>query len=121
MVTINLEKIGGAKPWIARITGTDSKYGLAREFVTAQVDYSGSNRPGTRGVIYSFDLSDGYYELKGGSSWGSANQRKFLHVVGTEAKPATLGEVKSWLSAQESAQREAIAADDFDLANNRSL
>lgn len=121
MVTIELEKIGGQKPWIARITGVDPKYGLAREFVRAQVDYSRSNKPGTRGVYYSFDLSDGYYELKGGSSWGSANQRKFVHVVGNESKPATLGEVKSWLSAQESSAQRAIAADDFDLANNRSL
>ena len=80
MLTIELEKIGGSKPWIARITGRDEKYGLAREFVDGVADYSRSNRPGTRGVYYSFDLGTGYYEVKGGTSWGSCDNRKFIHV-----------------------------------------
>ena len=43
MVTITGEQIGGARPWVARITGTDPKYGLKREFVNSVRDYSGAN------------------------------------------------------------------------------
>jgi len=79
---LELEKIGGQKPWVARITGTDPKYGLAREFVNGTADYSRKNKPGTRGIYYSFYLMDGIYEVKGGNSWGSAGDRKFIRVIG---------------------------------------
>lgn len=82
MVSVEIEKIGGSKPWIARITGTDPKFGLARQFVDGVADYSRANRPKTRGVYFFFTLDDGVYEVKGGASWGSANDRKFIRVSG---------------------------------------
>jgi hypothetical protein len=90
---IELEKIGGNKPWVARIVGTDPKYGLAREFVDGAVDYSRANRPRTRGVYYTYYLKNGYYEVKGGHSWGHANDRKFVRVTSGKVEPATLQEV----------------------------
>mgnify|MGYP001560052810 CR=1 FL=1 len=93
MVTLEIEKIGGSKPWVARITGTDQKYGLAREFVNGTADYSRSNRPGTRDVYFFFDLDDGIFEVKGGTSWGSANDRKFVKVAGDSYEKISMPEV----------------------------
>jgi len=77
MFTFTVEKIGSEKPWIAKITGRDKKYGLSRDFVQGVADF-------TRGVYYSFELDDGVYEVKGGTSWGSANDRKFIRVAGDD-------------------------------------
>ena len=93
MITLELEKIGGSKPWVARITGTDPKFGLARDFVNGVADYSRSNRPGTRGVYLSFDLDDGIYEVKGGESWRSAGSRKFIRVAGDDSTKMTMSDV----------------------------
>jgi hypothetical protein len=93
MITLELEKIGGSKPWVARITGTDPKFGLARTFVNGIADYSRSNRPGTRGIYHAFDLDEGIYEVKGGSSWGSAGRRSFVRVHGDVSEEITMAEV----------------------------
>ena len=37
--------------WVAKITGEDNKYGLAREFVAYKKDYSSANSVGSRGVF----------------------------------------------------------------------
>jgi hypothetical protein len=93
MISLVLEKIGGSKPWVARITGTDPKYGLAREFVNGIADYSRSNKPGTRGVYFTFYLGDGIYEVNGGTSWGSAGDRRFIRVLDEESDPVKMQEV----------------------------
>lgn len=79
-MNIELEHIGGNKPWVAKITGTDPKFGLAREFVRGVLDYSRKNKPGTRGIFTCYDLQPGVYETKGGDSWGSANNRRFIQI-----------------------------------------
>lgn len=94
-----LEKIGSSKPWVARITGTDAKFGFCREFVDGIADYSRSNRPRTRGVYYHFELSDGVYEVKGGTSWGSAEKRCFVRVVGETRETVTMQDVREAISA----------------------
>jgi hypothetical protein len=38
-----------SRPWVARIDGLDSIYGLARTFMKGQIDYSNANRVGSRG------------------------------------------------------------------------
>ena len=93
MITLELEKIGGSKPWVAKITGTDPKFGLARTFVNGIADYSRSNRPGTRGIYYAFGLDEGIYEVKGGSSWGSAGKRSFIEVHGDTSAPIEMAAV----------------------------
>lgn len=53
----------GSRAWIARIVGTDSKYGLAREFCKS--DKSGLSGSGRSGVI-SFEVNEpGIYEFRG--------------------------------------------------------
>lgn len=75
------EKIGGNKPWVARIAGTDPRFGLKREFVAGVVDYSRANRPRTRGVRTSWSLREpGLYEYNLPQSWGRTD-RGFLEVT----------------------------------------
>lgn len=90
---LELEKIGSSKPWVARITGPDPKFGFCREFVSGIADYSRSNRPGTRGVYYHFELSDGVYEVKGGTSWASAGERWFVRVADGKGEQITMSQV----------------------------
>ena len=51
---LELEHVGGRdainKPWVAKITGTDPKFGMKREFINGNKDYAGANSKGTRGV-----------------------------------------------------------------------
>ena len=92
-VYIEVEKIGGAKAWIAEIVGPDSKYKLAREFV-GNMDYSRKNRPGTRGIYCCHHLEEGkIYELCGGHSWGSAGERRFVAVRAGEIVKLGMEEV----------------------------
>jgi len=93
MVTVAREMIGSSKPWIAKITGRDAKYGLARDFLAAAIDYSHANRPRTRGVMYTWQLNDGIYEIKGGSSWGSAGERQFVRIEGEQVSKIEITDV----------------------------
>ena len=49
---------GGGKAWIARIEGTDEKFGLAREFVCVRTDQSKSGKTAT----VSARVGEGLYE-----------------------------------------------------------
>lgn len=69
-----------AYPWVAQITGTDSRYGLARRFLRGQVDYSGSNSVGSRGIVEVFALRPGIYEVNERLSWKRL-RRYFLQVT----------------------------------------
>lgn len=76
------------KPWVARIDGVDSKYGLARTFVDRLNDYRTAHRAhsgNTYGVVAAFPLHEGgLYEvsrLRGSSSKRHVS-REFLIVDG---------------------------------------
>jgi len=58
-------ELGGThlSPWVARIVGTDSRYGFVREFVNAQKDYSQANSVGSRGIFLHYFLEPGLYEI----------------------------------------------------------
>lgn len=98
MVTLTLEKIGGEKPWVAEIVGTHPKWKLDRQFVDAFIDYSGANSKGSRGIEYTYQLEDGIYEVKGGNTWGSVNDRKFIRVTGEEYSKLSMTEVLEAIS-----------------------
>lgn len=74
MVTLKLEQIGNARPWVARIIGTDPKYGVAREFATGVRDYSQANKPRTRGVYTTYTLDEGIWEINAPRSWGNVRR-----------------------------------------------
>ncbi len=84
------------RPWVARITGTDATYGLAREFVHGQIDYSRANSKGSRGVYLYFPLKDGVYEVKKHLTW-KKDRRYFLRVEAMQMIEIEREEVEAWL------------------------
>lgn len=66
---LTLETIGSSRPWVARITGPDPRYGLAREFVRGATDYSRANSVRSRGVRTFYALPDGLYEINSPETW----------------------------------------------------
>jgi hypothetical protein len=88
-------------PWVARITGFDATYGLAREFVRGQIDYSRANSKGSRGVYLYFPLKEGVYEVKQHLTWAK-NRRYFCRVEGMQITEITRDEVEQWLKKGQS-------------------
>lgn len=90
---------GQARPWVARITGRDARFGLRREFVRGVKDYSRANSVGSRGVYRYFFLASGVYEVNELQSW-SRSRRYFLRVGADGGKTEiTREEVDAWLNA----------------------
>lgn len=66
--------------WVAEITGPDAKYGLARQFLKGDKDYSRANSVGSRGVYIYYQLDRGkYYEVSSPESWSRVD-RYFARV-----------------------------------------
>jgi len=95
---IDVLRYGQSKlhPWVARITGRDSRYGLAREFVKGQKDYSLANSVGSRGVYEYFALTDGIYEVNARETW-KRTRRYFILVENAEITEVGREEVEQWL------------------------
>lgn len=72
-------KSGRPKPWVARLTGLDDRYGFAREFVNGERDYSRGKEHHTRGVYLYFFLPPGLYEVFRPVSWRKS-ERYFIRV-----------------------------------------
>lgn len=93
--TIKAELIRGAawasrpRPWVARLTGLDRKFGLAREFVKGVPDYThASGKAGGRGIYIYWALPPGLYEIYRPVSWKHEERFYFrvdndgeLHIV----------------------------------------
>jgi len=62
--------------WVARITGRDAKYGLAREFLRGSVSFRDvEDELGARGVWRWFELEEGgLFEVNAPLSWTSADR-----------------------------------------------
>lgn len=102
-------KLGYTKPWVARITGTDSQYGLAREFLRAEKDYTSANGTGSRGIILYYWLEPGIYEVNERLSWKN-HRRYFLHVHdSTTAIEITKEQVLEWLQQKTSEHLESTS------------
>lgn len=71
------------RPWVARLTGLDEKYGFRREFVHSSRDYSHANSIGSRGIFEYWALPPGIYEVNECLKLGHA-RRYFVRVEGTE-------------------------------------
>lgn len=80
------------KPWVARILGPDKKYGLQREFLHGQRDYTFANSIGSRGIYEYFALTPGVYEVNERLTWKRA-RRYFVRVEGTEIAEISRDEV----------------------------
>lgn len=87
------------RPWVARIIGRDARFGLAREFVEGQIDYSRANSKGSRGVYLYFPLKGGIYEVKKHLTW-KHDRRYFIRVENTQITEMTREEVELWLQSK---------------------
>lgn len=89
----------GSKCWVARITGTDQAYGLAREFLEpVAVEREHFSRPRTM-VNLSFNLEvNGLYELSAeGDRWFAACVR--TADGGVKATKVSEARVRTWAEA----------------------
>jgi hypothetical protein len=91
-ITITGEQIGSNKPWIARITGPDPKYRLARAFEAGVRDYGATNGVGSRGMSTTWALGDGVYEISIPKSSKSID-RYFAEVKDGQMQRLTAAEV----------------------------
>lgn len=66
------------RPWCARLSGLDAKYGFKRDFVRGTYDYSRATRKGKNVYVY-FALAPGLYEFYRPVSW-KHESREFLRV-----------------------------------------
>jgi hypothetical protein len=87
-----------SRPWVARITGPDTRYGLARRFVEGQIDFSQANSVGSRGVMLYFALAPGVYEVYARVSW--TRSRRYFCQAHEDASitEMTREEVEQWLA-----------------------
>ena len=65
-------------PWVAELTGLDTKYGLARRFIRAAVIER-------RESLYLIDVKDmkagAFYEVKNPSSWRHPDMRFYFQII----------------------------------------
>jgi len=79
---INAFRLGNKylSPWVAKITGLDDRYGLVRDFVKGQKDYSRANSTGSRGIFLHYFLEPGIYEINERKTWKRA-KRYFAKII----------------------------------------
>lgn len=68
------------RPWVARIVGSDSIWGLRREFMRGVYDYTLARKSGGRGIHIYWALSPGAYEVYRPVSW-KHDERFFIRVT----------------------------------------
>ena len=90
---------GGRRPWVARLTGLDARFGFRRDFLKGIRDYSFGKEHHTRGVYLYFFLPPGLYETQRPISW-KYNERQFIRVDNQgEIHEISKDEVVRWLAS----------------------
>lgn len=80
------------RPWVARLTGLDARWGFQRAFVQGVPDYTHAAKSG-RGTVLYFALAPGLYEYYKPTSW-KHDERGFMRVdEAGELHPMTQKEV----------------------------
>jgi hypothetical protein len=86
-------------PWVAEITGTDPRYGLARTFLPRKLDCRHANRKGTRGVECWWTLESGrLYQARYRVTWDEWVTRWLTVTPDGEIEDVTEQEVAAWAS-----------------------
>lgn len=85
-------------PWVAQITGLCDKYGLKREFIRGQRDYTLANSVGSRGVFCYYPLDPGVYEVNERLTWKKV-RRYFIKVENTQVIEITKEEALCLINA----------------------
>ncbi len=87
------------RPWVAEITGKDTKFGLARTFLDSKLTRKHANGAHSRGVELWFVLESGrIYEVKNSVSW-KRSERYFCSVTAEgDIQRISKEEVDQWLN-----------------------
>lgn len=89
------------RPWVACITDAHPKWGVERDFLRGQKDYSQANSKGSRGVYLFYILRPGeIYEVNALTSWSSSD-RYFCRVEGEKLVRMTLDDAAAWMDAHD--------------------
>lgn len=86
------------KPWVAKITNIDEKYGFSRQFLHANWQRSRSNAASSRGVYLYFILETGcVYEIRTFVSW--SKEDRYFALIGDDGSQIRLNKkrVVEWL------------------------
>ena len=86
------------RPWIARLTGLDTKFGFVRQFLRGQRDYSQANSIGSRGIKEYFILDTGLYEVHERLTW-RRTRRYFIRVENEQIVEIERSEVERCLKS----------------------
>lgn len=89
------------RPWVARITGWDARFGYLRAFLPNNRNYRDASSTGNRGITLWYILESGaIYEVCHFTSWKSKS-RYFCTVGAADGKiqRLTAQEVDQWLNA----------------------
>lgn len=96
---INIIRYGQRKfrPWVARLTGLDNRFGFQREFLVGMRDYSRADARCFRGIFEYFSLFPGVYEINECIKPGQA-RRYFVRVEDAQIIEIGKEEVGHWLA-----------------------
>lgn len=97
------------RPWVAKITGLDDRFGFKREFQRGTRDYSQANSTGSRGIFCYYPLKPGLYEINERLSW-KRTKRWFARVEDCKITEITKEEVIQCLKLSESTTQENSSA-----------
>lgn len=84
-----LFRLPSNRPFVARLTGLDKRFGFQREFQRFKLDYSRANSIGSRGVfaVYLIDADPSdVFEIREQTSWRSVDRRFCRFVNGDEVR-----------------------------------
>lgn len=86
-------------PWVAEITGTDPRFGLAREFLPRKLDCRDANRTGERGVTCWWTLESGrLYQVRYRVTWSKWVTRYVTVTQDGDITGITGQEALAWAS-----------------------
>ena len=88
------------QPWVAEITGTSARFGLAREFVPRKRDYRHASASGERGVSTWWTLESGrLYEARYRVTWDKWVTRYLTVTDEGEITDLAEAEAMAWASS----------------------
>lgn len=93
----------GDRPWVARITGTSTRFGLRRQFVESQRDWSEAKRASSgkiRGLVHSFVLRSGWVVEVQDRGRRGGMVRAFGWVTPAGIEEISAAQVDEWLAEQ---------------------